>query len=277
MQAGITIREPAMDLTHFDRVERFFDSLFNRAANYGIDLIVALLILLIGFWLARRLAGAMERLVVRAGGDPTAAPLLGAVVLWGVRILTLVNVLGRLGVQTTSIVAALGAAGLAIGLALQGTLQNIAAGLMLLLLKPFRVGDYIEGVGTVAGTVREVGLFSTQLAKSDGAALYVPNSQLWSNAVTNYTRNATRRIEVSFQVTTAQVESGLALMREVVAADSRIQRTPEPAIAVADYTDTGARLSAQVWVDNADYTAVRAELLRRLRPELEQRLAPPMP
>ncbi|GLS04622.1 membrane protein [Chitiniphilus shinanonensis] len=266
-----------MDLTHFDRVERFFDSLFNRAANYGIDLIVALLILLIGFWLARRLAGAMERLVVRAGGDPTAAPLLGAVVLWGVRILTLVNVLGRLGVQTTSIVAALGAAGLAIGLALQGTLQNIAAGLMLLLLKPFRVGDYIEGVGTVAGTVREVGLFSTQLAKSDGAALYVPNSQLWSNAVTNYTRNATRRIEVSFQVTTAQVESGLALMREVVAADSRIQRTPEPAIAVADYTDTGARLSAQVWVDNADYTAVRAELLRRLRPELEQRLAPPMP
>ncbi|TJZ68000.1 mechanosensitive ion channel family protein [Chitiniphilus eburneus] len=264
-----------MALAHLDRVERFFDTLFNRAANYGVDLVVALLILLIGFWLARRLAQAMERLTVRAGGDPTAAPLLGAAVLWGIRILTLVNVLGRLGVQTTSIVAALGAAGLAIGLALQGTLQNIAAGLMLLLLKPFRAGDYIEGVGVVAGTVREVGLFSTQLVKSDGAALYVPNSQLWSNAVTNYTRNATRRIDVNFQVATSQVEAGLALMRDVVAADTRILASPAPLIAVAEYTDAGARLSAQVWVDNADYTAVKSELLRRLRPELEQRLAPP--
>ncbi|UXY14640.1 mechanosensitive ion channel family protein [Chitiniphilus purpureus] len=261
-------------MAQLDRFERLIDSLLPRIANYGIDLLVALIVLLAGWWLARRLAGAVVGLVVRAGGDATAAPLIGTAVMWGVRILTLVNVLARLGIQTTSIVAALGAAGLAIGLALQGTLQNIAAGLMLLLLRPFRAGDYIEGSGTIAGTVREVGLFSTHLGKLDGVSLYVPNSQLWSNAVTNFSRNPTRRIEVAFQVSVAQIEPGLQLLRELIAAEPRILSEPAPTVLVADYTDAGAKLALQAWVINADYTAVRAELLRSIRPRLEAQAEP---
>lgn len=261
-------------MVQFDRAERFFDTLFQRIANYGVDVATALLIFMVGWWLAGRLARWVEQLIVRAGGEATAAPLIGAALMWAVRILTAVMVLGKLGVQTTSIVAALGAAGLAIGLALQGTLQNIAAGLMLLLLRPFRVGDYIEGTGVVAGTISEVGLFTTRLVKQDGSALFVPNSQLWSNAVTNYSSNASRRIEISFNITTAQIERGLALARDIVTTQPQVLSEPAPQVSISDYTDGGAKLAVTAWTSTAHYPEVRAALLQRLRPNIEAALAP---
>ncbi|HSC81199.1 MAG TPA: mechanosensitive ion channel family protein [Chitinolyticbacter sp.] len=249
--------------------------MFHRIANYAVDVAIALLIFAVGWWLAGALARWVQQTIIRAGGEATAAPLISTALRWAIRVVTTVMVLGKLGVQTTSIVAALGAAGLAIGLALQGTLQNIAAGLMLLLLRPFRLGDYIEGSGGVAGTVAEVGLFTTRLVKLDGSALFVPNSQLWSNAVTNFSSNPSRRIEVSVNITTAQIMPGLALAQDIVSDEPHVLAKPEPTVTVADYTDTGARLSITAWVATAHYATVRATLLRRLRPEIEAALALP--
>ncbi|MEK9942780.1 MAG: mechanosensitive ion channel domain-containing protein, partial [Gammaproteobacteria bacterium] len=136
--------------------------------------------------------------------------------------ITLVAVLARLGIQTTSIIAVLGAAGLAIGLALQGTLQNIAAGIMLLILRPFKVGDYIDAGGT-AGTVDEIGLFTTDMTTFDGIYLSVPNSALWNTSILNYTRLPTRRLDIPVGIAYEDdVEKAMALLLEKLRADSRV-------------------------------------------------------
>ena len=162
--------------------------------TYGIDILMALLILAVGWWMSNRVANTLRRALGRTNADATLTPVLASLALWAIRVIAIVAALGKFGIAAASILTVLGAAGLAIGLALQGTLQNIAAGLMLLLLRPFRVGDYIEGVGTTAGTVNEIGLFTTRLTKNDGVIMFVPNSTIWANPVTNYSANERRRV-----------------------------------------------------------------------------------
>ncbi|MDR5778047.1 mechanosensitive ion channel family protein [Caballeronia sp. LZ065] len=252
-----------------DRLRPAYDSFTAIAVTYGVDIVLALLILLAGWWISNVVANALRRALARTSVDATLTPVLASIALWAIRVVAIVAALGKFGIAAASILTVLGAAGLAIGLALQGTLQNIAAGLMLLLLRPFRVGDYIEGVGTTAGTVNEIGLFTTRLTKADGIVMYVPNSLIWANAITNYSANDRRRVVINFQAQHGlKVDHVLGELRRLVGEDARIvQEGPSaPWIAVTDYTDTGVKYNLGAWTSRSDHAGVMADLLRKIQP-----------
>lgn len=179
-----------------DSVQQFAEQNSGLALDYGINLAAAILILVVGWigagWTKRFVLRALDR---RPGVDASIKPIIASVARYAILILVFATVLARFGVQTASIIAVIGAAGLAIGLALQGTLSNLAASVMLIFLRPFKVGDFIDA-GGVGGTVEEIGLFLSQLKTVDGIYIAVPNSQLWGQAITNYSRLPTRRIDL---------------------------------------------------------------------------------
>ena len=238
---------------------------------FSIRLCAAAAILVIGWWVARRASVALRRLLARQPRmDATLRPILCDIGLWGIRVVAIVGALSQLGIQTASIIAVLGAAGLAIGLALQGTMQNIAAGIMLLVLRPFKVGDYIEGgAGTVAGTVVEVNLFTTRLTKPDGICEYVPNSALWSNSIRNFSRNPMRRLDLEVEISIGDdVDRALEALRALAAADPRALRDPAPQVMVIRFDDSTAVLNIRVWCNTDMFWTMRWELARQVRQTL---------
>ncbi|CAG2146388.1 mechanosensitive ion channel family protein [Cupriavidus plantarum] len=256
-----------MNLTFLDadKVEAAWAYLAQFAIHQGLNCLAALAILVGGWWLAARAAQTVRRTFQHTHVDDTLRPMLASVVQWIVRVLTIVLVLSQFGVQTASIIAMLGAAGLAIGLALQGTLQNIAAGIMLVLLRPFRVGQYIDAQG-VAGTVRETGLFMTELTTFDGVCLRVPNSKIWGSAITNYSENLTRRMDIEVTVTfDSEVGRGLEALRQMLAAEPRLLADPKPEVMVVRYTDRGITLNARYWTSNDDFWNVQYGFYARLK------------
>ena len=263
-----------------DKLRPVYNFLLTAGVTYGFDILMAILILLVGWWISNRVANAVKRALGRTNADATFTPVMASLVQWAIRVVAIVAALGKFGVAAASILTVLGAAGLAIGLALQGTLQNIAAGLMLLLLRPFKVGDYIEGAGATAGTVNEIGLFSTRLTKSDGVVMFVPNSTIWANPVTNFTANDRRRVVLNVIIPDDQnIEESLASLHRIVDTDPRIiiDDKTKPWIAVSDYTDTGVKLNVAVWTARTDYATVQADLLRQIKPGIRPAPQPPAP
>jgi small conductance mechanosensitive channel len=263
-----------------DKLRPVYNFLLTAGVTYGFDILMAILILLVGWWVSNRVANAVKRALGRTNADATFTPVMASLVQWAIRVVAIVAALGKFGVAAASILTVLGAAGLAIGLALQGTLQNIAAGLMLLLLRPFKVGDYIEGAGATAGTVNEIGLFSTRLTKNDGVIMFVPNSTIWANPVTNFTANDRRRVVLNVIIPEDQnIEESLASLHRIVETDPRIinDDKTKPWIAVSDYTDTGVKLNVAVWTKRTEYASVQADLLRQIKPGMKPAQKPPAP
>jgi small-conductance mechanosensitive channel len=185
------------------------------------------------------------------------------VTVWAIRIFVLIAVLARFGVQTASIIAVLGAAGLAIGLALQGTLQNIAAGIMLLALRPLRAGEYISVVGKGDGTVAEVGLFLTRLVQFDGVHLTLPNSLVWGNPIINYSRNATRRLDVEVSVRYGDdLELALRELGNLIRTHEYVLAEPKPQVMVTEYRESTTVINMRVWVAADKYWDLRFDLYR---------------
>lgn len=241
--------------------------LWDALSEFGLRLGAALAILWIGWWVARRMGRWFSG---QDGIDATLRPIVRDSAAWGVRIVALIGALSQLGIQTASIVAVLGAAGLAIGLALQGTLQNIAAGIMLLLLRPFKVGDSIDGGGgNVAGTVEEVNLFTTRLTKPDGICEFVPNSALWSNSIRNYSRNPTRRLDLEVEVSVRDdVNRAIDALSALADADPRVLRSPAPQVMVSRFDDSTAVLNIRVWANTDVFWDMRWDLSRKVRQTL---------
>lgn len=233
-------------------------------------LIGALALLIVGLWLAGRSARAAARVLdAQTRIDPTLSAVLASVVRYGILVIVLVAVLGQLGIQTTSILAALGAIGLAIGLALQGTLSNLAAGMMLLWLRPFRVGEYID-TGAAAGTVKEVGLFATELHTWDGIFQFVPNSELWNRRIVNYSRLGTRLVDLTFNVAFGDnLARGKQVLLEVAGQDPRALTTPPPTAFVDALGDSAVVLRLRVWAATADYWSLRWALIENGKAALE--------
>jgi small-conductance mechanosensitive channel len=247
--------------------------LWDALAAFSTRLCAAVSILLVGWWIARRVSLSLSRLLARQSRmDATLRPILCDTSLWGIRVVAIIGALSQLGIQTASIVAVLGAAGLAIGLALQGTMQNIAAGIMLLLLRPFKVGDYIDGgAGSVAGTVEEVSLFTTRLTKPDGICEYVPNSALWSNSIRNYSRNPTRRLDLEVEISVRDdVDGALQALRTLAAADPRALKEPAPQVMVSRFDDSTAVLNIRVWSNIDVFWDMRWDLARQVRQTLTE-------
>jgi len=236
----------------------------------GLNLVLmnlagALVMLVAGWWFSRWAGRAVRRLAARSSKiDPTIVPMAHTVAVWAIRVIVLIVVLARLGVQTASIIAILGAAGLAVGLALQGTLQNIAAGIMLLALRPLRAGEYVNVVGKAEGTVEEVGLFLSRFQQPDGTYITLPNNLVWGNPIVNYSRNSTRRVEFRIGVSYEDdVQKALDLLERVIAAHPLTLAEPSPQVVVTAYGATTATVTVRVWTRASDYGALGNDLHRQ--------------
>ena len=251
-----------------------------RLMDMGINLLIALLILGIGWWASSLLGGWVRRAATRSPKvDPTIVPMFSTTVIWAVRIFTVIAVLARFGVQTASLIAVLGAAGLAVGLALQGTLQNIAAGIMLLMLRPIRAGEYVALSSGSEGTVEEVGLFLTRLIQGDGIHLTLPNSTVWNATIINYSRNKTRRLDIPVPVRYGDdLQAVVAKLQQIVDARPDALKDPAPQVKVFDYKENGVTVNVRVWAEVGKYWELRWSLYQQIRSELEEAgFQPPIP
>jgi small conductance mechanosensitive channel len=232
-------------------------------------LVGAIILLVVGLWLAGWADRAVRQLIA-SRVEPTLSGTLGSVTRYGIVIMVMLAVLAQLGVQTTSVLAALGAAGLAIGLAMQGTLSNIAAGMMLLWLRPFKVGDEIE-TSSVAGTIKEVGLFASELQSGDGVFLFVPNSQLWNTRIINYSRLPTRLIDPRFGVGyDNDLGKGKLVLLDLASAETGVHKEPAPQVFVKELGDSAIVLELLVWAATSDYWTLRRMLTERGKEALER-------
>lgn len=234
----------------------------------ALDLLGALLILLVGLWLSRRLLRALDAGLARANVEPTLRGFLRNVAHPALLIVVVIAALTAAGVPTTSVLAVLGAAGLAVGLALKDSLSNIASGVMLIVLRPFRAGDYVQAAG-VEGTVEQVRVFQTHLRTPDNRAVILPNSMITAAPITNFTANPARRADIAVGV---GYDDDLRQAREVllrIAHDHpRVLREPEPKVLVTTLAESSVNLELRVWVPTADFIDVRSELVEAVRTRL---------
>ncbi len=240
------------------------------ALQHGLDILGALILLVVGWILAGWARRALRRALLRLPrADATVSSVLSNLVRYMILVLVIIAVLAQFGVQTASILAVLGTAGLAVGLALQGTLSNIAAGLMLLFLRPFKVGDYIDAEG-IAGTVEEIGLFNTEFTTHDGIYRAVPNSQIWSRSILNYSRLPTRRLDLAVGVDYGDdLERALGALRDLLAGDARVLRDPEPQVMVSELADSSVNLNLRCWANTGDFWALKFDLTRQAKERIE--------
>ncbi|MEX0921638.1 MAG: mechanosensitive ion channel domain-containing protein [Rhodovibrionaceae bacterium] len=239
------------------------------AIDITLNVLSAIAILIVGLAVARWAANATRKALSRPRFDATLALIFSAVVRYFIIIIVLVAILSQFGVQTASIIAALGAAGLAIGLALQGTLSNIAAGVMLLFLRPFQVGDYIDAEG-IGGTVDELGLFTTQMRTADGIYVSVPNSSIWNRQIMNYSRLPTRRIVIPVGISYSDdIDQAQQILMELMQGDSRVLQSPEPQVLVTGLGDSSVDLSVRCWSSTGDYWGLLWDLNKASKELLE--------
>jgi small conductance mechanosensitive channel len=235
----------------------------------GLRFLVAILILILGWmlatWAKRWVLAGLAHLPL----DLTLKPLLASLVRYAILILTLVLVLGQFGVQTTSLIAVLGAAGLAIGLAIQGTLSNVAAGVMLLVLRPFRVGHFVE-IGGQQGTVREIGLFTTLLTTRDLVFISIPNASIFGSIIINYTRDPIRRVSFTFPVDyvndIGEVEKAVLAALE---GNAHVLKAPEPRTGVVELQETSVVMFVRAYVKSTEYWLARPSVLKAVKDGLE--------
>lgn len=251
-------------------VETIIQTIVDVGTEYGMSVIGALFILIIGWWFAGWAKRAVTKALNKVASiDATLTPFLSSIVRYVILAFVLVAVLNQFGVQTTSIIAVLGAAGLAIGLALQGTLQNVAAGVMLLVLRPFRVGDFIDAGGQ-AGTVVEISLFSTELKTPDGIFKSVPNSAVFGSTITNFSRNPTRRIDLLASVSYSDdIDGAMAVLKGILEADARILKDPAPEVMVMAMAASSIDINMRAWVAIGDYWPTLFDLNKRVKQGLE--------
>ncbi|CJK99482.1 mechanosensitive ion channel protein [Streptococcus pneumoniae] len=225
------------------------------ALQYGAQVTLALLTFLFGWWLINTLTAKVSSLLQRRQVDPTLHGFIGSLASVVLKVLLLVSVASMIGVETTSFIAVIGAAGLAIGLALQGSLANFAGGVLILLFRPFRVGEWIEAQG-IAGTVNSIQIFHTVLKTGDNKTVVVPNGALSNGHITNFSREPRRRADINIGI---DYSSDIKLARQIlleIAEDPRVLREPEPVVFVTGLGDSSVNLSLRVWVATADFWPV---------------------
>lgn len=243
--------------------------LVEMAVFWGIRVISAAAIMVagwvIGSWVRKRITS-FKKL------DPTISGFLGGFAKYGVLAVALVAVLGQFGIETASLLAVLGAAGLAIGLALQGTLSNVAAGTMLLILRPFKVGDYVE-FGSTGGTVQSIGLFGTELNTVDNKYVFAPNSNVWGAEIVNYSRNKQRRQDIPVGISyNDDINKAFDVIQKVLDADDRLVRSKdkEPIIRVVGMGESSVDLMVRLWTKTEDFFAVQWDLNKAIKEALDE-------
>lgn len=251
--------------------QQFFEQHIDLIISLGIDMILAILILIagwtIGNWVSSRIQK-IRRL------DATLADFLSGFAKYLIMVVSIVMMLSEFGVQTASLLAVLGAAGLALGLALQGTLSNVAAGVMLLILRPFKLGDYITaGNGNIGGTVKSLGLFGTELAAPDNVYIFIPNGQIWGNDIWNYSRNPIRRQDVVVGISyDDDIGKAFEVIRNVLDRDQRLLKDEgkKPEVMADKLADFSVNIIVRVWTASGDYWAVHFDLTKQIKEAFDQ-------
>lgn len=252
----------ALNVTKEADVAKLLDRLINWSIEVGKDVIGALLIYIIGRFIIKQISRLLAKLLEKRKLEVSVQTFLKSLVNLLLNMVMAFAIIGKLGVETTSFAALLASAGVAIGMALSGNLSNFAGGLIILVFKPFRVGDYIDGPGA-SGTVNEIQIFHTIIATTDNRIVFVPNGQMSSNAVTNYSKMSTRRLEWTFGVEYGEdFDRVKAVLQKIISADSRILTTPEPFIALGELGASSVDIKVRVWVEAADYWDVHFDMNR---------------
>jgi len=234
-------------------------------ATFGAQVLGAAVTLIIGYLVARFVRQLVKKLLKRTELATVIQNFVGRIVYISILIFTVIATLGRFGIETTSLVAVLGAAGFAIGFALQGSLSNFAAGVLLIILRPFKIGDFIEA-GGVSGSVKDIQLFSTILATPDNVKVYVPNAQVYGGIIRNYAGYETRRLNIPVGIGYGDsIEQAVAVAQGVIKADERVLDDPAPAVLVGELGESSVNLIVRMWVLGSDYWAVRCDLTQKIK------------
>ena len=232
---------------------------------WGINILMAVAIFVIGRWLARLLLGITDKMMTRTGMDPMLVRFVHSILNALLLLVIIIAALDRLGVNTTSFIALIGAAGLAVGLALQGSLQNFAAGVLLIVFRPFKVGHFVEA-GGAAGVIEEIGIFSTRMKSGDNREIIVPNGAIYGGMITNYSARDTRRIDMVFGIGYGDdIRKAREIIKGILDADERILKDPEPLIAVGELANSSVNFNVRPWVNNADYWNVRFDVTEKIK------------
>lgn len=253
-----------------NQTRELIENVIAIGVEYGVDIAGAIVLLVVGWtvagWIRRVIRRTLDSVPVL---DETLKPFIANLVRYAVLIFVLIAVLNQFGVQTTSIIAVLAATGLAIGLALQGMLANVASGVMLLFLRPFNVGEYVEA-GGIAGTVAEIGLFNTEIKSSAGPGLVVPNSKIWDGPITNFSRNPTRRFDITVGIGyDDDIDGAMALLKGLLTGDDRVLDDPEPLVVVQELGDSAVIINLRAWTRSGDYGATVWDLNKEIITELQ--------
>jgi len=246
------------------------DELMTSFTDYGLNALGAIIILMLGW----TFAGIVKRKVTRWSDkservDDTVGAFCASIARYAVIIFTLLAVLSQFGVETTSFIVVLGGLGLAVGLALQGTLGNVASGVMLMVFRPFKIGDYVEAAGE-AGTVRGITLFTTEMTTSENIQVIIPNGAVWGGSIKNYSAKPTRRVQVTACIGYGDdIDKAMGVLKAIIDADSRCHSDPEPLIAVAELADSSVNIIIRVWVDSGDFWPVKFDLNKQIKLQLD--------
>lgn len=248
----------------FQQTGHYVDTLINLLIVWGPKLVGAILALVIGLWLANMIVSGLGRRMEKSNIDPSLSPFIKSLVAALLKILILVSVLGMIGIQMTSFIAILGAAGLAVGLALSGTLQNFAGGVMILIFKPFKVDDVIEAQG-YTGSVKEIQIFNTILKTPDNKTIIIPNGGLSTSSIVNYSTEPTRRVDWTFGIAYGDdIDKAKEVLSELLTTHEKVLRDPEPFIELGELADSSVNFTVRAWVNSADYWTVHFYMLENV-------------
>jgi len=267
-----TSQDAALDLSKLDisTVQEILTRVYTLLAEYGLKIIGSIVIFLVGRWVARLITKLAGKALTRAKMDATLVRFVESLCYVGLLAFIIIAALANVGIQTASFVAIIGAAGLAVGLALQGSLANFASGVLMLIFKPIRVGDFVEA-GGAKGSVREIGIFTTVLNSPDNVRIIVPNAQVTGGTISNYTINGTRRVDMVIGVSYGDdLKKAREVIEGVLAAESRILAEPAPVVAVSALADSSVNFVVRPWVNGADYWPTYFDLTERIKVTLEE-------
>jgi small conductance mechanosensitive channel len=244
-----------------ENLNNYTQTFIKVLVDYSPKLISAFVILIVGLYVIRLINRLIRRIMDKRDLDPTLTKFLADILLWALRVLLFVTFISKLGIETSSFVAILGAMGLAVGLSLQGSLSNFAGGMLIILFKPFKVGDYIEAQG-ISGTVNEIQIFVTKVINPNNQTIFVPNGTLSNGTIINYSVGGKRRIDLTFSISyDSDIRKAKEIISTILKNNPKVLPTPETEVSVKNLTDTAIQLAVRPWVKNADFVSVSADTL----------------
>jgi small conductance mechanosensitive channel len=253
-----------------ENINTYWEEYSPLIIQYGTNLLYALVVLIIGLWIVKAITNSSKKMMLKSNLDASLVPFLSSLINTLLKAMVVISALGMLGIEMTSFIAILGAAGLAVGMALSGTLQNFAGGVMILIFKPFKVGDFINAQGH-SGTVKEIQIFNTILNTPDNKIIIIPNGGLSTGSMTNFSAMETRRVDWTFGVAYGDnADKAISVLKDLLAKDERILKDPEAFVALSELADSSVNFVVRAWVKSGDYWGVFFDMNKKVYETFEK-------